>query len=395
MAAMIFVAAGAAPLATPGDYTLSQLVGLVVAYILYILWNLVGTQGIVRLVLWEQADPPSMALRRPKCGPLLYFVVQLGLATFIYVTSDHGRIPSLMWLALLPPVAFSVFILEWGGIVTVSTLVMAILILYFHHLHGWLVAGYAGLSFSFAVLFTIVFSMLAVQSEKARNQVQRLAAELSSANQRLREYAVQAEELSATRERNRIAREVHDSLGHFLTVANVQLEAARVLWSTDPARAQESVLKAQSFIQEGLLDVRRSVASLRNSPLNNKSLPQALAELAAAAGSEKPAATFTVLGSARNLAPPIELSLYRAAQEGLTNARKHANATSVQVVLDFQQKDCVLLRVQDNGMGASQTFGPGVFGLRGLRERAQLLGGAVEIESAPNAGFTLNFHVPA
>jgi signal transduction histidine kinase len=300
-----------------------------------------------------------------------------------------------MWLALLPPVAFSVFILEWRGIVTVSTLVMAILIFCFYHVHGWRAAGYAGLSFSFAVLFTIVFSMLAVQSEKARNQVQRLAAELSSANQRLREYAVQAEELSATRERNRIAREVHDSLGHFLTVANVQLEAARVLWSTEPAHAQEAVLKAQAFIQEGLLDVRRSVASLRNSPLNNKSLTQALEELVAAVGSEKPAATFTVLGSARGLPPPVELSLYRAAQEGLTNARKHANATSVQVIIDFQQKESVLLRVRDDGIGAAQNCGPGVFGLRGLRERAQLLGGAVEIESAPNAGFTLNFHVPA
>jgi signal transduction histidine kinase len=389
------VAAGAAPVATSGDYTVGQLVGLTLACVLYVLWNLVGTQGIVTLVLWEHADPPSLALRRPKCGPLLYFVIQLSLATLIYVTSDHGQIPSLMWLALLPPIAFSVFILEWRGILTVSTLVMAILILCFYRRHDWHAAGYAGLAFSFAVLFTIVFSMLAVQSEKARGEVQRLAAELGSSNRRLREYAVQAEELSATRERNRIAREVHDSLGHFLTVANVQLEAARVLWATDPARAQEAVLKAQSFTQEGLLDVRRSVASLRNSPLNNKSLSQALEELITAADSEKPAAQLTILGSARSLAPPVELSLYRAAQEGLTNAHRHANATSVQVVLDFQQKESVLLQVRDDGVGSPENLGQGGLGLRGLRERAQLLGGAVEIESTPNAGFTLKFQVPA
>ena len=228
----------------------------------------------------------------------------------------------------------------------------------------------------------------------AHHEVRRLASELSSANQRLREYAVQAEELSATRERNRFAREIHDTLGHFLTVANIQLEAARTLWATDPDRAQEAVFKAQTFTQEGLQDVRRSVASLRNSPLDNKSLAQAFQELMTSGGNEKSAVEFTILGTPRPLSSPVELSLYRAAQEGLTNARKHSHANLVHVQLDFQADHSVLLSVNDNGCGTNASPPSGGFGLRGLQERAQLLGGSVEIATAPNAGFTLKFQVP-
>lgn len=392
---MLFVAAGGAPLLASSDYTPLQLATLGVACVSYVLWNVVGTRGIVTLVFWERIEPPSLKMRQPKCGAPVFFAIQIGLAALIYLISDRGRIPNLVWLALLPPVAYAVFILEWRGIAAVSLLMLAVLVFSFRHWHDWIYAAYAGTAFSFAILFTVVFSMLAVQSEKARSEVQRLAAELREVNGRLREYAVQAEELSATRERNRIAREIHDSLGHFLTVVNVQLEAAHVLWSTDPARAQEAVLKAQAFAQEGLQDIRRSVASLRNSPLDNKPLPEALHELVAAAASEKPATRFSVLGTPRKLSSPVELALYRAAQEGLTNARKHSHAAGVQVALDFQAPQTVSLCVRDDGTGAADPAKSGGFGLRGLRERAQLLGGSLEIETAPNAGFILRFQVPA
>jgi len=395
MVCMVFVAAGVAPLARPEDYPVVQIAGLALAGGLFVWWNLVGTRGIITLVLWERAEPPPPELRRPACGTLLYFVIQVGLAGFIYVVSDHGRIPNLVWLALLPPVSNAVFMLDWRGIATVATLMLLVLVLSIHRWHEWSYVGYAGLAFAFAVLFTIVFSLLAVQSEMARNKVQRLATELTEANCQLREYAVQAGELSATRERNRIAREIHDTLGHFLTVANVQLDAALALWAGDPKQAREAVLKAQAFTREGLQDIRRSVAALRNSPLDNKPLTQALQALVAAASTEKPAAKFSILGTPKDLSWPVELSLYRAAQEGLTNAHKHATAEHVRVILSFQAEGTVSLCVQDDGVGADDLAGSGGFGLHGLCERAQLLGGTVEIETAPNAGFTLKFEVPA
>jgi signal transduction histidine kinase len=360
----------------------------------YVLWNAVGTRGVVTLVLWDKGVPPPIAARVPRCGVLVYFSVQVALAGLIYWIGDRGRVPNLVWLSLLPPVAYAVFLMEWRGIALVSVLVMGILVASFCRWHNLMFAAYAGLGFSFAILFTIVFTMLAVQSEKARNEVQRLAGDLSEANRRLREYAVQAEELSANRERIRLAREIHDSLGHYLTVVNVQLEAAQALWSNNPARAKDSLAKAQTLAQEGLHDIRRSVASLRSSPLDNKSLTEALRALLAADSQTVPAPEFQVNGESRDLASPVALSLYRATQEGLTNARKHARASRVSVLLDFRSPSTVAVTVSDDGRGAAGVESSGGFGLLGLRERAQLLGGEVRVETAPGAGFKLTFEVP-
>ena len=394
MAFMVLAAVGSALLAAPGDYSALEIAVLGVGSLGYVLWNAVGTRGVVTLLLWDKGVPPAISTRVPRCGALVYFSVQVALAGVIYWIGDRGRVPNLVWLSLLPPVAYAVFLLEWRGIALVSVLVMGILVASFCRWHNLMFAAYAGLGFSFAILFTIVFTMLAVQSEKARNEVQRLAGDLSEANRRLREYVVQAEELSANRERIRLAREIHDSLGHYLTVVNVQLEAAQALWSNNPARAKDSLAKAQTLAQEGLHDIRRSVASLRSSPLDNKSLTEALRALLAADSQTVPAPEFQVNGESRDLASPVALSLYRATQEGLTNARKHARASRVSVLLDFRSPSTVAVAVSDDGRGAAGVGSSGGFGLLGLRERAQLLGGEVRVETAPGAGFKLTFEVP-
>lgn len=395
MVFLLLAAVGSTPLVFPQDYSRLDLAVLLAATLAYAVWNVVGSTGIVTIVLWEGKEAPPLSLRRPRGGALLFFSVQIGLATLIYGLSERGRMPDLSWLLLLPPVAYAVFILEWRGIAVISTLMLAAMVLILSRWHGLAAGLLGGLAFLFAVVFTLVFSMLAVQSEKARNEVQRLAAELADANLRLRQHAVQAEELSATRERNRIAREIHDSLGHFLTVANMQLQAAKALGPLDPARAQAATAQAEAFIQEGLRDIRQSVTSLRSSPLDNKPLAQALGELVAVSSSEKPAAEFSVLGAPRPLPAAVELSLYRAAQEGLTNARKHAQASQISVRLDYQAAHGVALSVQDDGVGARAAGEARGFGLRGLQERAQLLGGVLETRSTPPAGFLLKFEVPA
>lgn len=394
MALLIVAAVGSAIVTSPGDYSSGQIVGLCVASLAYITWNLVGTRGVVSLVLWDDRDPPSINALAPRCGVGLYFLLQIALAATVYLVADRGRIPNLVWLALLPPVAYAVFLMEWRGIATVSALVAALLVGSFYYWHGALFAAYSALAFSFAVLFTIVFTLLAVHSEKSRNEVQRLASELSTANNRLREYAVQAEELAVSRERNRIAREIHDSLGHYLTVVNVQIEAARALESTDPGRAREALAKAQSFTQEGLRDIRQSLAALRASPLENKTLVNALRGLVTDSNSAGTAAEFRPLGQPRQLSSPAELCLYRAAQEGLTNTRKHARAKRVQLFVDFETSGRVRLSVKDDGVGAVADAATGGFGLLGLRERAQLVGGELRIETQPNAGFALTLEVP-
>jgi signal transduction histidine kinase len=219
-----------------------------------------------------------------------------------------------------------------------------------------------------------------------------LAGELKTENEKLREHAAQAEELAATRERNRLAREIHDGLGHCLTVVHVQLEAARTTLSRDPDRADSAIEKAQSMNHLALQEVRRSVSALRSSPLQGRPLEQALKQLVAENSAAGLGAELAIQGDARELTPPAASALYRAAQEGLTNARKHARPQLVRVTLDYRGADRVCLTVADDGQGARERAEG--FGLIGLRERAQLLGGTVSVRTSPGEGFALIIEVP-
>jgi signal transduction histidine kinase len=206
---------------------------------------------------------------------------------------------------------------------------------------------------------------------------------------------VQNEELAVTRERNRLAREIHDTLGHYLTVVNIQLEAARAVQSTDPVRLADALNTAQGLAQKGLRDIRLSVATLRAPTPDDQPLTETLRQLVSQGDTSGLAVEMEVLGEPRPISPQARLSLYRAGQEGLTNVRKHARVASAQLVLDFRSVAKVSLSVTDHGVGAPNGAATsGSFGLLGLRERAQLLGGTVRVETAPGAGFTMMMEVP-
>lgn len=395
MAAMVLAAVLGTVAVDFREWEAAQLVALGIVALLSIGWNLVGTRGAVGLLLSEADRPASLSVRRPWGGPVVYFTVQLALAAGVYWMGDRGRVPNLLWLALLPPVAYSVFLLEWPGITGVTLATLAVFLASVVRWHGWVGVPYGLLAFSFALLFTLVFTLLIMGAERARSEVQTLAAELGSANAKLREYAVQVEELAVTRERNRLAREIHDSLGHYLTVVHVQIQAAQALRDTDPARSQEALSKARALIQDGLRDIRTSVATLRASPLDNRQLAEALAATIGEHRASGLDCRLTVRGSPRPLEPAAALTLYRAGQEGLTNVRKHSRATQATLTLDFEAEDRVSLGVTDNGIGgAAEPVAGSGFGLLGLRERAQLLGGRLRAGNAGGGGFLLEVEVP-
>jgi signal transduction histidine kinase len=236
-----------------------------------------------------------------------------------------------------------------------------------------------------------VFAQMRLNEQQARERAEQLMAELESANVQLAAYATQAEELAMTQERNRLAREIHDNLGHYLTIVNVQIEAARVVMDSDPDRALDAMNKAQELTQKGLARVRESVAALRESPVSNRPLGEAIASLVEEAQSSGIVTEFKVTGEPLTLENKVALALYRAAQEGLTNVCKHARASRVDVLLDYQP-DQVRLEVRDNGVGAAETARG--FGLLGIRERMQLLGGRLEISTGVGEGFCLTASVP-
>jgi signal transduction histidine kinase len=215
---------------------------------------------------------------------------------------------------------------------------------------------------------------------------------LEAAHQQLRAYALQTEELATMRERNRLAREIHDTLGHYLTVVNTQIEAARTVMLTDVERSDYLLGRAQTLTKDGLSEIRRSIAALRASPIERLSLSEALLSLVDEHRESGLTIHYDVEGEARVCSTPVEQALYRAAQEAMTNVRKHAQATTVELHLLYSH-DCIRLTVCDNGQGSTQSQ-PG-FGLLGLQERVKLLGGLVKAETKEQTGFILSVEVPA
>jgi signal transduction histidine kinase len=188
--------------------------------------------------------------------------------------------------------------------------------------------------------------------------------------------AVEAAHAAALGERNRIAREVHDVLAHSLGALAVQLEVVDALLEEgDVERAKAAVVTSRRLSLEGLDETRRAVHALRDAPLD---LGEQLAALAASN-----AATFRIVGTERVLSADAGLALYRAAQEALTNARKHAPGATASVVLEFGPDRTFLMVVDEYppGAGPEAPSRPGTssgagYGLTGMRERVALLGGS-------------------
>ena len=293
-------------------------------------------------------------------------------------------------LAMLPLAGQAVVLLPQRLMLAVCGVMWLALALPMATFGGWGPAAVLGMFFLAGIVFVVVITRLAVKEQRARAEVERLLAELKEANDKLREYAEQVEELATLTERNRLAREIHDSLGHYLTVVIVQLEAAIAMKESDRERSLESLRKAQGLAQKGLAEVRRSVAALRL-PGETRSLLEAMNALFDESRASGVATNFQLHGTPRKLAPAVELALYRAAQEGLTNIRKHSRANAATITLDYAE-DVIRLVVHDDGLGVKE-LAPG-FGLKGLRERVQLAGGEVKIDTGTNQGFKLEIDLP-
>ncbi|MEK6278783.1 MAG: sensor histidine kinase [Acidobacteriota bacterium] len=319
---------------------------------------------------------------------LLYFAVQIALAvTLLFLAKS----PAIM-LAMLPLAGQSVVLLPRRLMYAVCAAMLSVLVVPMSVFGGPGAAAVLGMFFLAGIVFVVVITQLAVKEQRARAEVERLLAELNEANNRLRQYSAQVEELATATERNRLAREIHDSLGHYLTVVIVQIEAATAVMETDRQRSLDGLRKAQALAQEGLAEVRRSVTALRASPNERRSLKDSLATLFDECRVSGVFTEFQLIGSPRKLSPSAELTLYRAAQEGLTNVRKHAQAERARVTLDYSGEG-VWLVVHDDGIGTSEPERG--FGLIGLHERVQLLGGEVRITTAAGQGFTLEIGIPS
>jgi signal transduction histidine kinase len=268
-----------------------------------------------------------------------------------------------------------------------------------------------------AYVFVAIFAFTMRRQQELRERAEDLAttvaqakAELEVAHEELRQRASQAEELAVTRERNRMAREIHDSLGHYLTVLAVELETALSLEERGHAGLRDELVKARQVAGECLQAVRRSVAALRPAELSAMSLDDALRRLIGESEALAPETRFTldIEGDTHALTPEIRAALYRCAQEALTNVRKHAAASNVlaRLRIDPGSDDAaraqaaeIELMVLDNGRGAqadaagAPAEGSG-FGLVSMRERVESVGGTLRAGAEPGRGWRIEARIP-
>jgi len=224
--------------------------------------------------------------------------------------------------------------------------------------------------------------------------IQTLSDQLAIAIENARLYH-ETRDIAVLEERNRMAREIHDSLAQGFTGIVLQLEAAEQTLDKDTKQAQHHLNRARELARESLSEARRSVWALRPQVLEQlplvATIGQQIDRFTQDSGVQ---AGFNITGEKRTLSADIEHSLLRIFQESLTNVRKHAEASQVEVMLTFENK-VVRLMIQDNGVG----FDPEAptqnrFGLISMRERVRLLGGSMEVRSQKGKGTQLEVTIP-
>jgi signal transduction histidine kinase len=226
-----------------------------------------------------------------------------------------------------------------------------------------------------------------------RQRQQRAA--LTEANRKLARYAATSEQLAASQERNRLARELHDTLAHSLSGVTVQLEAVEALWEVKPREARTILDRARQATQNGLTEARRALGALRASPLEDIGLALAVRDLAKSAAARACLQLdLDAQDHLTNLAPEVEQCVYRVAQEALTNVARHADAKSLRVSLRYETEGLTLI-IADDGRGFEPAEVDGAhYGLQGLRERAEMLGAVLQVESRSQEGTTVRLVVP-
>src|SRR5436190_9382752 len=294
------------------------------------------------------------------------------------------------WLLYLVTIAIYFIALSLGVGVISGVVLYLFMIVNLSFLNNWnwshLYVSLLNLfpAFILVAVFSLLFRILGIQKERAErllHQLEESNAGLEEAHRQLQSYANEIEELTIVRERTRMAREIHDTLGHYLSILTIQLETISKLQERDPARAAIEVAEARRVASQSMQEVRNAIAALRPTSIATLSLTQAISQL----GNEfEQSATETQITLDLDtqlppISPDLQVALYRAVQEALTNVRRHAHASKVLVRLRYEN-DLLELVVLDNGRGAPTSEldnEHGGFGLIGLQERIKLLGGQV------------------
>ncbi|MBS3025967.1 MAG: sensor histidine kinase [Dolichospermum sp. DET50] len=383
-------------------------------FLLYLEWLLLGFSGLMvlmpspsprfsamypELTICSLAIFGLMGLRLPtynKTNKIIYTAIEVLL---ILITGFYGgRSARLFPFLYLILVTRSCLIFQLPGRLTIT---FSSFVLFLLTLKQRMPPGrfspiaqerFRFFSFSLAVLFglSLVFVLVLMNTVLSERQSRD---KLEIANEKLRQYALKIENQATLEERNRIAREIHDSLGHSLTALNLQLETALKLSKSDIPRAMTFLATAKELGSKALQDVRQSVSTMRSHPLQGQTLEQAIPILAADFQRSTGVLPNCQISIMAPLSMEISTPIYRIIQESFTNISKYAQATEVKLELMTTLENLKLI-IQDNGSGFDVEQNTTGFGLQSMRDRTLSLRGEFYIHSSYNAGCQIIVNIP-
>lgn len=323
----------------------------------------------------------------------LYLALQLGLvlaAMLLYFELDFFA------LLLMPLAGQAVFIFpRQTAVIWVAVLLAANTVGQIHQF-GWPGSLPFIFLYTAALIFVAVFSHITLSADAARRRSQALLEELQAAHEKLQAYAGQAEELAIAQERNRLARELHDSVAQTLYGLTLQAEAAaRKLAAGQTETVAGYLAQFRDSARQTLQETRLLIFELRPPILDEVGLAAALRARLETVEGRSGLSYRLDMDETISLPPPVEMGLYRIALEALNNVLKHAQAQQVVVALRLSPPHHLRLEIRDDGVGFDPAAGgPHSYGLPGMAERAQQLGGTFQLHSAPQAGTRIIVEAP-
>ena len=260
--------------------------------------------------------------------------------------------------------------------------------------------GFRNLLSSFNDIIFIIFMIFVIQTQIDENKkitelysrLFKTAEELRVVNIQLEDYARKSEDMAKTKERNRLAREIHDTIGHSLTGIATGLEACLEIFEVNKEKAKVQLYKIAELARKGLVEVRRSVSELRPDALERDSLIAAIQKLSDDINEcTSTRVQVEVEGDIPTLDPDEEETVYRVVQEGITNAVRHGAATEISILLSLIN-NILHIEIKDNGVGCAAPKSG--FGLRHIKERIRMLKGNVSISGEEGIGFNIFADIP-
>jgi signal transduction histidine kinase len=342
-----------------------------------------------------------MGLRLPTNNYLIK-LIYTGLEILLIVTTGlfGGRIARLFPFLYIILVTRSCLIFEFTGRLLVTGISFSLFLLTLryrlfkppislppHVQERWRFFPLSlALIFGLSLIFIVLLMNTVISERQSREK-------LAIANEKLRQYALKIEHQATLEERNRIAREIHDSLGHSLTALNVQLETALKLWESHPAKAQGFLARAKELGSKSLNDVRQSVSTIRDHPLQGKTLEEVIGILLQDFHRSHAITAISHINLEYALPSDVMISIYRIIQESLTNIYKYAKASEVKIELTTNKRGLRLI-IADNGQGFDVSENTTGFGLQSMRDRTLALGGEFHIHSHDGAGCEIIVDIP-